>query len=230
MLRREPAPRRANRLGFQRLVHPLVRPILLRMRRQNALVLDAEPEPPHIEGRQTMNRHRGEGHAVVGADRAGQSVLPKQPVEDGPDALPSGGQQAVTGQQIPRVLVGDGQRIAIDPIAGPELAFEVGGPEVVGRVGRRGHDAGVRRGPSASALLHETVPRQEITGRADRRPGHRRVSRLEPLQQFLRAPIRVLASRRQQQVGYGFFHGVRTVMRRATPIAQGRPAAAVVPR
>ena len=43
-------------------------------------------------------------------------------------------QQAVAREQVARVLVGDRQRIAVDPIAGPELAFEVGGPEIIGRV------------------------------------------------------------------------------------------------
>ena len=32
------------------------------------------------------------------------------------------------------MLIRDRERIAIDPIARPELALEVGGPEVVGRM------------------------------------------------------------------------------------------------
>ena len=31
------------------------------------------------------------------------------------------------------MLVGDRERVAVDPIPGPELAFEIRGPEVVGR-------------------------------------------------------------------------------------------------
>ena len=62
----------------------------------------------------------------------------------GPDALALGREQAVAAEQVARVLVGDRQRIAVDPIAGAELALEVRGPEIIGlRRGRR-HDAGMR--------------------------------------------------------------------------------------
>ena len=35
----------------------------------------------------------------------------------------------MAGQQVPRVLVGDGERIAVDPIARPELAVPIENPE-----------------------------------------------------------------------------------------------------
>src|SRR6266852_3584564 len=87
LLRRQPTPRWANRLGLQRFVHALVRAILLRMRGQDPLVLNAESQPPHIEGRQAMNRDRREGHAVVSADRPRQAVRAEQSIEDRADAI-----------------------------------------------------------------------------------------------------------------------------------------------
>ena len=90
-----------------------------------------EAEPPHVERCQPVQRRRGEGDAVVRANRAGQPVLAKEAIEDGPHADASRGQQALAPQQIARVLIGDRQRIAVDPIAGAELAFEIGGPQIV---------------------------------------------------------------------------------------------------
>lgn len=51
---------------------------------------------------------------------------------------------------------------------------------------------------------------------------------LEPLQQFLGAPVGMLATGRQQQVRDRGCDLVRTVMRGTTPMLQCRPAAAVV--
>jgi hypothetical protein len=49
LLRGEPTPRRSNRLGFQRLMHALVRAVLLRVCGQDPLVLNPESQPPRIE-------------------------------------------------------------------------------------------------------------------------------------------------------------------------------------
>lgn len=41
--------RRLNRVGFESFVHAFVRAVLLRMSGENALVLNAESHPPHVE-------------------------------------------------------------------------------------------------------------------------------------------------------------------------------------
>jgi hypothetical protein len=64
-----------------------------------------------------MNPGGGEGHAVVGADRAWQAILAKEAIEDGAHALALGGEQAVARQEVAGVLIGDRQRIAVDPVA-----------------------------------------------------------------------------------------------------------------
>ena len=46
----------------------------------------------------------------------------------------------MTRQQEARVLIGDRERIAIDPIAGAEVAFEVGRPEIIRLRRDRRHD------------------------------------------------------------------------------------------
>ena len=141
-------------------MHALVRAVLLRVGRQDPLMLNPQAEPPHIERRQAVQRRGGEGHAVVGAHRARQAVLAEQPIEDRAHADAARRQQAVARQQEARVLVGDRQRIAVDPVTGAELAFEVRRPEIVRARGHRGHDARMVWGPAPAALLHEPVPRQ----------------------------------------------------------------------
>ena len=44
-----------NRLGLQGLVHSLMGAVLLRVARANALVLNAQSHPPHVELREPMN-------------------------------------------------------------------------------------------------------------------------------------------------------------------------------
>jgi len=70
LLGRERRAGRPNRALLQRFVHALVGAVLLWVRRQDALVLNAEAEPPHVERREAVQRRRSEGDAVVGPHRA----------------------------------------------------------------------------------------------------------------------------------------------------------------
>ena len=128
------------------------------------------------------------------------------------------------------MLVGDRERVAVDPIPGPELAFEIRGPEVVGRRRDRRHDAGVLLRAAPPPFLHEPVPGEQIAGGADRRPRDGRMSGLEPLQQFLRPPVGVLPPCRQQELRDGLGNLVRADMRGTTPVAERGPAAGIVAR
>ena len=74
----------------------------------------------------------GEGDAVVGADGDRQAALGEQPFESGKSQLLADRLQRLAEEQKPRGMVGDGERVAIAPIAELELAFEVGAPQVIG--------------------------------------------------------------------------------------------------
>ena len=63
LLDRERGPRRPDRALREGFVPALVSPVLLRVRRQDALVLNAQAEPPDMERREAMQRRRGERDA-----------------------------------------------------------------------------------------------------------------------------------------------------------------------
>ena len=106
-----------------------------------------------------MNGLGREGDAIVGPDRARQTVLAESSLEDGPGCHCLSREEPVTGEQKSRVLVGDGERVAVSPIAGLELALEVGGPEIVGSFGRGCYDSRVLMRTTATALHHQPAAR-----------------------------------------------------------------------
>lgn len=81
--------------------------------------------------REAVDAGGGEGHPVVGANGPRQPILVKEAIENAADAPPFRREQAATAEEVVRVLVGDRQRIAIDAIAGPEVALEICGPEII---------------------------------------------------------------------------------------------------
>src|SRR5439155_19644984 len=75
------ARRRLERLVLERLVHPLVAPVLLRLARLGQHRQHAQLEPPYRQLAEPPQRGRRERHAIVGLDAAWQSVLFEQPRE-----------------------------------------------------------------------------------------------------------------------------------------------------
>ena len=73
-------------------------------------------------------------------------------------------------EQVARVLIGDGERIAVQAVAGAELALEVRRLQVVWRAGRDGHHPRVLMWPAAWALVHEPATREQIGDGAGGRP------------------------------------------------------------
>lgn len=139
LLRGGIGPWRANGGALQRPVHALMRAVLLRSSRMDALMLNAEPHPPDIELRQAMDAGRGERHPVVGADGQGQSILAEGALEERFDADALRREEAPTGEEETRVLIGNREGIAPDAVARGELSLEVGRPQIVRRRGDGRH-------------------------------------------------------------------------------------------
>jgi hypothetical protein len=126
----------------------------------------------------------------------------------------------VTREQVARVLVGHRERVTVHAIAGPKVALEVRGPEIIGVSGRDRHDAGMLVVAPSAAFLDQPLARQEIPRRADGRKIDARVARAQPVQELVGPPARVpptgLADQRRHLVG----DLVRTPLRRPAAIAQ----------
>ena len=84
----ERGARGANRAPLQGLMHAFVGTVLLGVRGQDPLVLNAQTQPPHVERREAVQRRGGEGHTVVGPHRPRQPVLTEEPIENGPHPYP----------------------------------------------------------------------------------------------------------------------------------------------
>lgn len=66
---------RADNLGLERPMHPFVRPVLPGRGGEDALMLNAQPQPPDVELGDPVDPSGGEGDAVVGTNGARQPVL-----------------------------------------------------------------------------------------------------------------------------------------------------------
>ena len=114
-------------------MHALVTAVLLRMAGLDAFDRNAEAKPPDRElGEIEQGIGTGEGHAVVGADGERQAALAEQSFEGRAGEVFAGRLQRFAQQQEARGMVGDGQRVAVPPVAELELALEVGAPQIIG--------------------------------------------------------------------------------------------------
>src|SRR3989442_1351286 len=95
------------------------------------------------------------------ADR--QERAGKGPLEYGPTRVDRRLAQPSAAEQEARGGILDRERVAVDPIAGPELPFEIGAPDRIGLIERRVGAAGVKaaaRGPTtprASMALEDAM-------------------------------------------------------------------------
>lgn len=146
--------------------------VLLRMRGEDALRVNPQTDPPHTERRQAMQSGRRERDPIVGPDRPWEAVLAEQLLEHRPRAQRPRGAEPGASQEIARVQVGHGERVAILVVARAELAFEVRGPQIVRRVCRRRHDTGMGCLVPRPPRLDQPTAFQQITRGTDRRPVH----------------------------------------------------------
>ncbi len=105
---------------------------MLGMAGLDALDRNAEPEPPDAvleEIEQAVGA--GEGQAVAGAGGARQAVRRNQPLESGDGEVFTCRFLGFAQKQEAGGMAGDGEGVAIAPIAGLELPLEVTAPEFV---------------------------------------------------------------------------------------------------
>ena len=108
----------ASGFVFEREMHALMPPVLLRMTRLDAFDGDAQTQPPDGEFGEVEQRvGGGEGNSIVRTDAMRQAALLEQTFKRCKSKGFTGGFQSFTEEQIARGVIGDGQRVAIFLIA-----------------------------------------------------------------------------------------------------------------
>lgn len=111
---------------FERQMHALVSPVLLGMARGDPFESNAQPQPPHGQCAQPVERPKGgEGHAIVGPHRLGQAEFLKDAFENREGGAFARALERLTAEEIPTAEIGDRQRITVATILELKFPFEV---------------------------------------------------------------------------------------------------------
>lgn len=153
-----------------------------------------QANPPGGEGGEPGEGVGGKGNAIIGAYPVGQAIFFEQAVEDGFCAENSRGMKALAADDVAADVIGDGEREAIDTVAGFELALEISAPEVVGgENGVRGF-TGMTNPTLTAGSGNQAVALEEIAdgGSAGKIPIG--VAAMNNFQDLFGTPIGVLSS------------------------------------
>jgi hypothetical protein len=96
--------------------------------------------------------------------------------------------QGLAAEEIAAVAIGDRQGIAIEAVAGLELALEVGTPNEVWGAHRGARLAGVAHATVCPRLADQAVAIEDVTDGRAGRPGPLRMAPGKERQELLRAP------------------------------------------
>lgn len=151
-------------------MHALVTAVLVGAGQVNEEGSDAELDPPDVEPGQTVDGLGGEGGAVVGADGVRKAKFGENTFKNGPGGRVAGAGEGVDGEEIAGEAIGDDEGIAVDAVEGLELAFEIGGPDLVGSSEGNGLEARMLGLAPSAARLDQAVFLEELPDGADGGP------------------------------------------------------------
>ncbi len=142
-------------------------------------------------------------------------------------APPTSG-EALAAEEIATEVVDDGERVAVGPIAHPELALEVDGPDLVRGRGLEGRRSGMLPPPTPTPLVHLSVARQDIEDRAAGGPVALGIPCAEALEDLSGPPAEssVFLEDQRDDVGGGL---MRARARGTTPIGESPQTFLLVP-
>ena len=212
-----------RRLLLQRQVKPLVAPVLLRVPRIDPIQVNSQLQPPHRQLREPARARRRERRSVVGAQRAGQPIFAKRPLEPRPYAL-RGRRHNPTTQYKSTAGVGHRQRIAARPIRRPKPPLKIRAPHIVrgargGKRLRHGHHDSAPAGGAGSAPRAAT-DRPSCSSRATRCPAPARVKHGP---EFLGPPARMRAPQGEHRGAKVLGHRPAVRVRRPRSLGQPMP-------
>jgi hypothetical protein len=191
--------------GVQRPVQAVMTAMLLRCARLEAFREDPESDPPGRALRpsgQGMGRDRA---PMIGAETAGQAELVTQAGEDRCGLVHGGGVAGLAGQQETTVAIGHGEGRAGAAVARVDVAFNVSGPELMGRAHVGGRFARRPEESTAAFPRPQPVSAQDLADRGACRPGPWGMACGEDRQPFLGPPSGVMTP----GVEHGGHHRIR---------------------
>ena len=112
-------------------MHPFMTSVLAGLSRFDPLGADAQLNPPLRQFTDTADGQRSKGRSVVRANRLGQAILAKCPLQPGSDRLVAGMLQSPAQKQIARKVVAQRQRITAPMVAQSEISLEVCTPDLI---------------------------------------------------------------------------------------------------
>jgi hypothetical protein len=169
----------------------------LRFRRADSLVDDPELHPPDIEFAEPVNSPGSKWGAVVCPDCIRKPVLAKQGPEGGFRAFCANRRQTLAEQEHSTVVIRNGERVAVLPVAGLELTLEVRRPDLIGPRRLERNRSGMIPRPPPSDLAKLAVSIQQLVDGTPGRNSPTRMSSPEDLAK-LRRPPAILLSKRQE--------------------------------
>lgn len=180
----------------------LVRPVVLRPSWYDAVLADTECDPPHRELAEATAGGSGTRGAMVGADRRRQAVRMQQALEARPRLYRLGGEPCGTAEEKPARGIGDRPGLAVQPIAGAELALAVGRPDRMGRRGLQGERPWVAMATPACARRAQAHTLAARAGSAGGGAGELGPAPREGGQELARPPVGVRPLRLQEGGGH----------------------------
>ena len=176
-----------------------------------------------------MNPERAERGPVVALDRGRQPDLAKEPLEDRLRLGRAYRAERGAAQQVARVLIRNGQRITVLPVAGPELPLEVGRPQIIGGLRDRARRPGMVPMVPAPSGLNQAAAPEQVARRAGGRPFHFGPTLGQPHQQLAGTPVRMLAPRLHDRCRHFRVQPMGAAMGRAAPLEEPGRTAHVIP-
>jgi hypothetical protein len=122
-----------------------------------SMAMASSPPPEREFGEVEQGIRAGEGDAVVGSDSLREAALLEERLERSDGEVFAGRFERLTRQKVARGTVGDGQRVAVTPVAQLELAVEVGAPKPIVQSSRR-QDASAAGGRRESGRRRNPCP------------------------------------------------------------------------
>ena len=179
-------------------MHALMATILLGRCGLDQVRQNAEADPPDGERGEPAERLGRNGHAGITPETDRKPVLLERARKDDATSLDRGTRERATAEQLAAEPIDDGQWIAETAIAEPELAFEVRGPDRVGRVHRRLRAAGMPGPPHATRRDDEPGALAMQGERAPRGPWSGRLALAQDPQQLAWPPRRMMPTHLEQ--------------------------------